>query len=238
MAETIERPDRALVVTAHPDDEIGCAGTIARWTRDGTEVLLVVCTSGDKGTEDPEMPAERLALIRAKEQQGAAEALGIRELVMLEHPDGGLEDTRELRGQLVRQVRRWQPQLVLCHEYLFRARHSHRDHRVCGQATVDALFPYARDPQHFAEITAEGHQPHKVGTALLWGSEDPTVFVDIEDAMDTKIKAMLCHASQFLRPGRDPNREPGDFMRMGAQKTGELAGFAFAEGYRKIEFRT
>jgi LmbE family N-acetylglucosaminyl deacetylase len=238
MADTIERPSRALVVTAHPDDEIGCAGTIAKWTREGTEVLLVVCTNGDKGTEDPDMSPETLAGIRAKEQQDAADALGIRELVMLKNPDGGLEDTRELRGDLVRQVRRWRPEVVLCHEYLFRARHSHRDHRVSGQAVVDALFPYARDPHHFGDITREGHLPHKVGTALFWGSEDPTVFVDIEDAMDTKVKAMLCHASQFLRPGRDPNREPGEFMRMGAQRTGELAGVAFAEGFRKLEFRT
>ena len=237
MVETIERPERAMVVTAHPDDEIGCAGTIAAWARQGTEVLLVLCTTGDKGSEDPEMTSERLAQVRAAEQQAAAETLGIKELVMLGYPDGGLEDTPWLRGEIVREVRRWRPDVVLCHEHQQRTRHSHRDHRISGQATLDALFPYARDPLHYPELAQEGFLPHKVGTVLLWGTEDPMVYVDITDVMEVKVQAMLAHASQFLQPGRDPNRQPGDFMRQGAERQGEAAGFPFAEGFRKIEFR-
>ena len=64
----VDRPDRAMVVTPHPDDaEIGCGGTIAGWIREGTEVVYVLCTNGDKGTEDRELTSERLAAIREEE---------------------------------------------------------------------------------------------------------------------------------------------------------------------------
>ena len=235
----IERPQRAMVVFAHPDDEIGCAGTIASWTGQGTEVGFVLCTNGNKGTEDPDMTPERLAQIREQEQREAATALGVRDVVFLSYPDGELEDTREFRGKLVREIRRFRPQVVLTHSPHNTGRHTHRDHRICGTVTLDALFPYARDPWHYAELTHDGFQPHKVGLALLWGSENPDEYIDISDSVDIKTQAMLLHRSQFVdRPGRDPSREPGQFMRERAKQTGEQAGLPFAEAFQKIEFRT
>ena len=234
----IERPERAMVVFAHPDDEIGCSGTIATWTKEGTQTLFVLCTNGDKGTEDPEMTSERLAKVREREQREAARELGVEEVVFLGYPDGELEDTREFRGELVREIRRFRPDVVLCHDPERGNRHNHRDHRICGTVTLDALFPYARDPLHFSDLTQQGLLPHKVGAALCWGSQDPDEFIDISDAMDTKIRSMLCHKSQFLeRPGRDPNRPPGERIREGAKRTGEQAGVEYAEAFRKIEFR-
>ncbi len=234
----IDRPERAMVVFAHPDDEVGCSGTVAAWTNEGTEVLFVACTNGDKGTEDPKMTTERLAVIREREQREAALVLGVKEVVFLGHPDGELEDTREFRGELVREVRRFRPDVVLCHDALGRNRHNHRDHRICGTVTMDALFPYARDPLHFPELTREGIFPHKTGAALCWGSEEPDEFMDISETIETKIQSLLCHKSQFLeRPGRDPNREPGEFMRENAKRLGEQAGIPYAEAFRKIEFR-
>ena len=234
----IERPQRAMVVFAHPDDEMGCSGTVASWTREGTQVLFVVCTNGDKGTEDPEMTPERMARTREREMRDAAGVLGVQEIVFLGYPDGELEDTRELRGELVREVRRFRPEAVLCQDVVSRNPHNHRDHRICATVTLDALFPYARDPLHFRELTQEGLQPHKVGTVLCWGTGQPTEFVDVGGAMETKIESMLCHRSQFLeRPSRDPNREPGDFMRQNARQIGEQAGVEYAEAFRKIEFR-
>ena len=234
----IERPQRAMVIFAHPDDEIGCAGTIASWTQQGSEVALVLCTNGNKGTEDPEMTPERLAQIREQEQRNAAAALGVQDVVFLGYPDGELEDTREFRGKLVREIRRFRPQVVLTHAPMNRSRHAHRDHRACGGVTLDAVYPYARDPWHYAELTEAGFQPHKVGIVLLWGSEAPDEFIDISDALDIKTQAMLQHRSQFVdRPSRDPNREPGQFMREAAQRMGEQAGVPFAEGFQKIEFR-
>ena len=234
----IEQPQRAIVIFAHPDDEIGCGGTIALWVKQGTEVAYVVCTNGNKGTEDPEMTPSRLAKIREQEQRDAAAALGVQEVVFLGYPDGELEDTREFRGELVREIRRFRPQVVLTHAPMNRSRHTHRDHRICGTVTLDAVFPYIRDPGHYAELTKAGFMPHKVGTVLMWGSETPDEFVDISETMDIKTQAMLQHRSQFLdRPGRDPNREPGQFMREAAKRAGEQAGIPFAEGFQKMEFR-
>ncbi len=233
----IERPQRAMVVFAHPDDEIGCAGTIAGWTRQGTEVCLVLCTNGDKGTPDLEVLPEELAQIRAKEQRDAATTLGVNDLVMLGYPDGELEDTKEFRGRLVREIRRFRPEVIFTHAPIAITRHNHRDHRMTGVVTLDAVYPYARDSWHFVELTKAGFQPHKVGTVLLWGADNPNVFSDIGDTIDQKIQAMMCHHSQFGRPNRDPNRQLGDFMREGAKRQGERAGLQYAEAFAKLEFR-
>lgn len=233
----IERPNRAMVVFAHPDDEIGCAGTVAGWIKEGTEVCLVLCTNGDKGTEDLTVTPAQLAKTRAEEQRAAAEALGVKDLVMLGYPDGELEDTMEFRGKLVREIRRFRPDIVFTHAPVVLTRHNHRDHRMTGVVTLDAVYPYARDPWHFVEVTKAGFTPHKVGTVLLWGSDTPDVFMDITATIDQKIDAMMRHHSQFGRPNRDPNRQPGDFMREGAKRQGERAGFTYAESFTKLEFR-
>ncbi|HBJ30949.1 MAG TPA: PIG-L family deacetylase, partial [Dehalococcoidia bacterium] len=89
----MDRPDRAMVVTPHPDDaEIGCGGTIAGWIAQGTEVVYVLCTNGDKGTGDLDMTSTRLAEIREVEQAEAAADLRVKEVIYLRHPDGELED--------------------------------------------------------------------------------------------------------------------------------------------------
>ncbi len=235
----IQRPQRAMVVFAHPDDEIGCAGTIASWIQQGTQVAYVLCTNGNKGTEDVNLSMERLAQIREQEQTNAASVLGVHDVVFLRHDDGALEDTAEFRGELVREIRRFRPEMVLTHAPQNGSRHVHRDHRVCGTVTLDAVFPYARDPLHYAHFTAAGFEPHKVGVVLLWGSAQPDEFSDITQTMDLKVQAMLQHKSQFLdRPGRDTTREPGQFMREGAKRAGEQAGIPFAEAFQKMEFRT
>jgi len=121
-----------LVITAHPDDaEFGVAGTVARWTQEGKQVVYIVCTSGDKGTSDRSMKPEKLAEIRKKEQKAAAKVLGVKEVVFLGYPDQGLEDTPEFRKELVRMIRIYQPKIVVTSDpyrrYLW-----HRDDMVLG----------------------------------------------------------------------------------------------------------
>ncbi len=80
------KPVHVMVVTPHPDDaEYGVAGTVARWTREGKEIMYVVCTNGDKGTGDANMKPEKLAKIREREQLAAAKLLGVREVIFLRH---------------------------------------------------------------------------------------------------------------------------------------------------------
>jgi len=232
----LETPDRALVIIPHPDDgEGGCGGTVAKWVKHGTEVNFVLCTDGRRGSSDPEMTPERLAFIRDGEQLEAAAVLGVKEVVMLRHPDGELEDTREFRKELVRAIRRFRPDVVLCNDPSRRLNHSHRDHRMTGQVALDAVFPYARDRLHFYELLQyEGLEPHKTGTALLWTSEDADTAVDIKETIDLKIRALLCHKSQFITR---TDQQVEAFVRERARKNGESFGMEYAEAFRKLEFR-
>ena len=238
--ETIETPERAMVVIPHPDDgESGCAGTVAKWVSHGCHVCYVLTTNGDKGTSDPEMTSERLAAIREKEQRGAASVLGVDEVVFLGHGDGELEDTREFRGEIVREIRRFRPDVVLAMDPVRREGHSHRDHRVSGQVTLDACYPFARDRLHFPEHLAEGLETHKVGTVLLWSTENPDVVVDIADTLGRKTEALAAHESQL---SADMVRVEGMAKRRAQSAASEAADHGFkleyAEVFRRIVFRT
>ena len=119
-----------MVVAAHPDDpEFGAGGTVAKYVREGWRAVYVICTNGDKGTPDPEMTSERLAVIREQEQKDAAKVLGVSEIIFLGHPDGWLVDGPEFRGELVRLIRKYRPELVITHDPT-RKYMGHHDHRI------------------------------------------------------------------------------------------------------------
>lgn len=191
-----------LVIAAHPDDaEFGAAGTVARWTREGRQVAYVVCTSGEKGTGDRTMDPLRLAGIREKEQEAAAGILGVREVEFLRLPDQGLEDTPEFRKMIVRAIRTYRPMTVVTSDP-YRRYIWHRDHRIVGQVTLDAVFPFARDHLAYPDLLNEGLEPHKVSEMLLFGSEDINYRSDITATVDMKVAALRCHESQIKELGR------------------------------------
>lgn len=228
-------PERVMVVTPHPDDfEIGCGGTVAKWIKDGAEAVLIVSTSGDKGTEDPEMTSEKLAAIRHEEQLNAAKVIGLKDVVFLGYPDGGLEDTAEFRGHLVRQIRLHRPDVLLTTDPFRRSFYIHRDHRMAGQVTLDAAFPYARDRLHYPDHANEGLMPHKVQQLYFWGSEDPDTFEDISDSVDLKIEALKCHVSQISSNG-EWNVDEG--IRDWASRQGKEHNMEYAEAFRRFSFR-
>lgn len=189
-------PADVVVVTPHPDDaEFGVAGTVARWARQAKQVVYVVCTNGNKGTSDPDIKPDELAAIRQSEQRAAAEVLGVREVVFLENADQGLEDTPEFRKQIVRMIRLYRPQTVVTADP-YRRYIWHRDHRIAGQVTIDAVFPYARDHLAYPDLLEEGLQPHKVKEMLFWASENINYLSDVTDTFDLKLAALRCHRSQ------------------------------------------
>ena len=221
-----------MVVMPHPDDaEFGAAGTIARWVKEGKEVVYVVCTNGDKGTSDPNMKPETLAKIRVQEQHEAARLLGVREVLFLHHADQSLEDTPELRKQIVRFIRMYQPYTVAtCDPY--RRYHWHRDHRIAGQVTLDAVFPFARDYHAYPELIMEGLEPHKVKELFLWASEDINYCSDITDTFETKMAALRCHKSQI---GQIPGDALEGFIRQRCSLAAEGQGFKLAEPFHRLE---
>lgn len=230
--DPLETPERALVLTPHADDaEGGCGGTVAKWVKEGAEVFLLLATDGRAGTSDVEMPPEELVETREREQADAARAMGIKEVVNLRIPDGGLEDDWAFRGHLVEAIRRFKPDVVLTTEPYHRLNHAHRDHRIIGMVAQDACYPYARDIYHFPDQIEAGLEPHKVGAILFWGSEEPSVFCDISETIETKIEALKQHRSQFL------NRDPGEFARNRAKHNGDQVGAEYAEIFRQVTFR-
>ena len=224
---------KALMVSPHPDDaEIQAGGTIARWIREGHKVVYVLCTSGDKGTDDPKMTPRRLAKMREKEQMDAARILGVSDVVFLRFPDGELEDTRELRGLIVRAIRQYRPEIVLAPDPYRTKFFQHRDHRSAGMAALDAVYPYSRDRLHFPEHEKEGLKPHKVAELYFYGPDEPDTFVDITDTMSLKIKSVMAHVCQ-MGNGRDVKK----WMQQRAAETGKKANVKYAEGFRRLVAR-
>ncbi len=223
---------QVLVVTPHPDDaEYGVAGTVVRWVSQRREVVYVVCTNGDKGTSDVNVRPEDLAETREREQIAAANLLGVREVVFLRHPDQGLEDTPEFRKEIVRLIRRYRPETVVTANP-YRRYVWHRDHRITGQITLDAIFPYARDFLSYPDLMREGLRPHKVKEVLLWGAEDVNYRSDITETFHVKLAALRCHKSQV---GHIPPQELEGRLKERHRLLAQGEDFQLAEAFHREE---
>jgi LmbE family N-acetylglucosaminyl deacetylase len=212
-------PKRVMGIFAHPDDpEFFCGGTFARWAAEGAIVTFVLATSGDKGSSDPEMTHQRLVEIREVEERNAAAVLGVEEIIFLGYPDGELQPTLELRRDITRLIRLKQPDIVVTCDptvYWYGATSiNHPDHRAIGAATLDAVYPTARDRLNFIELEHDEQlPPHKVKQVYIAGTQSPTTKVDVTAYLETKINALREHKSQIAdmdemahrqRSNRDP----------------------------------
>lgn len=203
LPDLFEGPPKTLMaIMAHPDDiDFTSAGTIAKCCAAGWTVYYVLATSGDKGTHD-DLTRQELAAMREQEQRDAAAVLGVKEVFFLGYPDGFLEATTELRGQIVRLLRKYEVDVVLTWDG-FRRGFNHMDHRNIGIATRDALYPAVRDHLYYEAHSAEGLKERPVNELLLAGAEDADYFVDVTDFIEKKVDAILCHRSQVSTQDRD-----------------------------------
>ena len=227
-------PRRAMVIAAHPDDiEFVVAGTVAKWVRAGTEVMYVLATSGDAGSHEPGATREGVAQVREAEQRAAGRVVGVTDVVFLGYRDGEVEPTLALRRDLVREIRRFRPDTVICYDptrLLVGDRYiNHPDHRAVGQAALDAVAPTAAMPLAFAELHEEGLEPHRVKDVLIASTMEPNAWIDISDTIELKIEALRQHASQFT-----DGWDPGEMLREWAVESGEAVGVPYAEAYRRI----
>lgn len=229
----MDKKANVLVICPHPDDaEFSSAGTIARWVKEGRLVAYVICTSGDKGTSDYTIKPEVLAAMREKEQLAAARVLGVKDVVFLRYPDQGLEDTPGFRKDLVRYIRTFRPETLMCpdpyRKYLW-----HRDHRITGIVALDAVYPYARDHLAYPDMIEEGLQPHKVSEVFCWAPvHDINYRSDITATFEIKLAALRCHESQV---------GGGDWtgvVKWVSQRAREMAqgqSFELAEAFHRVE---
>jgi len=235
--ELLPEQRRVLLVAAHPDDpEFSSGGTVARWVRAGIEVIFCVATSGDKGTPDKTMTGDRLSRQREEEQRGAAARLGVNEEVFLRFPDGEMMPDLALRGAVTRVIRQYKPYAVMTHDPLTLFYNNefinHPDHRAIGQATIDAIYPTARDPLQFNEQIREGLEPHKVKEIYIFGTENPNVLVDISETIEDKIEALKLHVSQV-----GPAEELAQRIKTRSAQVAEPHGLQYAETFRRVVMR-
>lgn len=223
-----------LCIAAHPDDsEHVIAGSVARWAREGRDVVFCLVTSGGAGTNEHTPDSAGLIPVRERECREAARILGVRDIVFLGYQDGVIEPTLDLRRDLTRVIRRHRPDVVVCSDPTVRWYGSdylnHPDHRAVGSAALDAVFPSAETRAIFPELLTEGLAPHKVKQVLIAGSLEPDTWIDIADTFAVKCAALRAHVSQL---------GAGDWvegvLRAWAERDGKRAGLKLAEGFRRM----
>jgi LmbE family N-acetylglucosaminyl deacetylase len=193
--------ERALVVVAHPDDvDFGAGGTVGTWVDAGIAVTYLICTRGDAGGFD-DTPRAEMPLLREREQRAAAAVTGVSDVRFLEgYADGSLEVSQSLIRDIVRVIRQVRPRRVLTsspERWWERLPASHPDHLAAGEATVQAIYPAARNPFAFPELLAdEGLDAWTVPE--LWLLADPKSDhpVDVTETFSRKVAALREHASQ------------------------------------------
>jgi LmbE family N-acetylglucosaminyl deacetylase len=223
---------RALFIGAHPDDaDFLAGGTVARLVKDGRETAYVVVTNGNKGSSDASITPERLIALREAEQRDAARVLGVTDVVFLGYEDGELEDSRDLRRDVTREIRRWRPDLVITlspHRTYTSFPGWHRDHRTTARVVLDCVYPLARDRLAFPELLPE-FQPHKVSEVYTIQWEQPSLIINITETMDQKLEAMRRHVSQVADIKAFEER-----LRNRAATLGKDQGYSYAEGFDHI----
>ena len=228
------RPARFMVIVAHPDDaDFGPAATASAWIDAGSTGWLVCITSGDAGSEDADLDPLVLAATREREQRAAALVVGYEGVSFLHQPDGAVANDLALRELLVREIRTFRPNAVLCNdpEMIFWADGgvNHTDHRTAGIAAVDAVYPAARNPMSFPWLIRDGLRAHNVQRLYLFWTERANAWVDVSATLERKIDALRAHASQITEPEGMAER-----MRSWGAEEGAKVGVAVAEAFRLV----
>jgi LmbE family N-acetylglucosaminyl deacetylase len=233
MGNTFFIPESAMAIVAHPDDiEFSCSGTLARWAQASARISYVLCTSGDVGIDEPGMTRARATEIRESEQREAAKVIGAAEVIFLREPDGLLQPTLELRKKIVREIRRFRPEVVIAgdptivwagSDYI-----NHPDHRAAATAALDAIFPAAGQPNLFEELELEGYRAHKPRKVYVTSWENADLYVNITDTIDLKIAALRAHQSQMKE--WDPEKP----IKEWAAERAKGKEMDYAEGFRVV----
>ena len=204
---------RVLIVVAHPDDaEYGLSCAVDMWTRAGVEVGYLLLTHGEAGIRH--LDPKECAPLRAEEQRQACECVGVTDLTLLEHPDGQLMESMDLRRDIARHIREFQPDTVITANFELEAYGSYNqgDHRVAGLMTVDAVRD-ADNPWIHRDLAEQGLEAHKTQRLLVVNAGDPTHRVKVDDkAVEAGVESLSRHKVYFEALPDHP--KPADFIPM------------------------
>lgn len=218
-----DRVRRLLCVQPHPDDvDIAAGGTVAKLASKGVEVFYATLTDGRLGTTDSRTPPDELARIRRTEQEEAARILGVKGVYWFSVRDGELQPTLELRWELVKLIRKLKPDMVMAPDPWL-SYEAHPDHRSAGllasEAVLFAPLPHA--------APCEGVGPHHVRYIAYYWTRRPNTFVDVSEYVETKLRAVRAHMSQF-------SSALEDFLRAYMRLTGKRVGATYAEEFKVL----
>jgi len=223
-----------LAIGAHPDDlDFSCAGTAAKFVKEGNEVFYLIVSDGSKGNSKLKSNKNKLAQIRIKEQKEAAKALGVKTF-FLGFRDGEVENTKSLRKELVKIIRKIRPDIIISFDpanlnfdnvYRF-----HRDHRQVAEAVFDSMYPAAHNSAYFSQLPKKGYLPYRVRESWFYATKEPNKFIDITKTIEKKITALSHHQSQIL-----DIKEVGKRVKSWAKEVGKKKGYKYAEAFRVLK---
>jgi N-acetylglucosamine malate deacetylase 1 len=218
---------RVLAVGAHPDDlEILCGGTLARFVREGHEVVMCNATLGNRGSF--EHTSEEIARIRLGEARRAAEICGA-EHVTLAFSDADVNaHDREQQRAVVDLVRDARPDLVITHspgDYM-------SDHNEISKLVFDASFHatlplYETGKPHHGQVTPIYFMETVMGIGF-----EPTEYVDVSDTIDVKAAMLEAHQSQLTWLRDHDGVDIVEQMKTTTRFRGQQCRVAYAEGFR------
>ena len=196
--DIFEDKKRILFVMAHPDDvDIFWGGTITMLRAERKKVFVLVMTNGARGSRDNIVSEEELAIERIEEQRRALKIYGVpsNHFSTLNYKDGEAENNMELIGNIAYVIRKFKPDIVCTHNpnaFFIKSTHgdnyhvNHKDHRVCGVSTMDAVYPFSRDRSFFIEHINNGVKQHTVKEMLFTGNHDPNTIINVSKVIDKK----------------------------------------------------
>jgi N-acetylglucosamine malate deacetylase 1 len=218
-----------LAIAAHPDDvEISCSGTLLRAVADGKKVGILDLTRGELGSRGS-------AEIRMSESAASAKVLHLAVRENLGLKDGFFSHDEQSIKLIIQQIRRYQPDIILCNAPSDR----HPDHGRASKLTKDACF-YSGLLK--IETEWEGNQqvhwrPKAVYSYIQDYYMEPDFVVDISEFWDKKMEALKCFSSQFYDPKSNEPKTPisgeefFEFLHARAMQYGRPSGFLLAEGF-------
>ncbi len=218
-----------LAFGAHPDDvELGCAATIAKEISQGKRVGIVDLTRGELGTRGS-------AELRDEEAAIAGEILGVSIRENLGFADGFFKNDKEHQLEIIKMIRKYQPEIVLCNAIDDR----HIDHPKGSQLVSDACFlsGLLKIVTKLDGVQQEKWRPKQVYHYIQWKNIEPDFVVDVTGFMDKKISSVMAYSSQFFDPKSNEPETPitsknfTDSIEYRAKDLGRLIGVDFAEGF-------
>jgi N-acetylglucosamine malate deacetylase 1 len=218
-----------LAIGAHPDDvELSCAGTLAKEISRGKKVGILDLTRGELGTRGT-------AEIRDKEAADAAEILGVSVRKNLEFSDGFFVNNVAHQLEIIKMIRKYQPEVVLCNAIEDR----HIDHGKGAQLVADSCFlsGLRKIETIYKGNSQQAWRPKHVYHYIQWKNIEPDVIVDVTGFMDQKIASVKAYRSQFFD---ENSKEPStpisssnflESITYRARDLGRVTGVEYGEGY-------